>query len=48
MERIRRWWGVGFSELAVYGERENHYVQNLEMHTRQTYSFGLTAREPEA
>lgn len=22
MERIRSWWGVGFSELAVYGERE--------------------------
>lgn len=29
-------------------EGENHYEQNLQMHTRQTYNFGLTAREPEA
>lgn len=22
MERIRSWWGEGFSDLAIYGERE--------------------------
>lgn len=47
MERIRSWWGGGFSELPIHGKR-NHYIQNLEMHTRQMYSFALTAREPEA
>lgn len=46
--RIRNVRARGYVRNKKYVEREIHYVQNLEMHTRQTYSFGLTEREPEA